>query len=179
MLKIRRTISYNIVINPAKPFTILYRRAPHILAELTGKIFLVGISALHCYCINTHNGCIWHFQNWEIRPLSSDYKCLKTPPRPYPRQIPPRLFRIWYPSGCGRRILRLLRQFFLDISFVLSRVHKKPVPAAAQPLFCGKFCRWRVRIFDAFGYRVCRKQAFVYIITYSRSYANRKGAYYD
>lgn len=57
MMKIRRTISYNIVINPAKPFTILYRRAPHILAELTGKIFLVGISALHCYCINTHNGC--------------------------------------------------------------------------------------------------------------------------
>ena len=31
--------------------------------------------------------------------------------------------------------------FFLDISFVLSRIHKKPVPAAAQPLFSGKFCR--------------------------------------
>lgn len=55
---------------------------------------------------------IWHFQNWEIRPLSGDYKCLKTPPRPYPRQMPPRLFHIWYPSGCGRRLLRLLRQFF-------------------------------------------------------------------
>ena len=104
---------------------------------------------------------IWHFQNWEIRPLSGDYKCLKTPPRPYPWQMPPRLFRIWYPSECGRRLLRLLRQYFLDIPFALSRAHKKTVPAAAQPLFSGKFCRWRGRIFDAFGDRVCRKQAFV------------------
>ena len=105
---------------------------------------------------------IWHFQNWEIRSLSSDYKCLKTPLRPYPRQMPPRLFRIWYPSGCGRRLLRLLRQFF-SWHFVrpFTRSKKSPFPQPHQPPLCGKFCRWRGRIFDVFGDRVCQKQAFV------------------
>lgn len=56
-LRLRQVILYNISIGLAKPFPILYWRAPHILTELTGKIFLVGIAALHSYCVNAHNGC--------------------------------------------------------------------------------------------------------------------------
>lgn len=49
----------------------------------------------------------------------------------------PHMISFWVRSS----VLAVITAFFLDISFVISRVHKKPVPAAAQPLFCGKFCR--------------------------------------